>query len=553
MERSDTSDDNVFNDDQFHWENDTDETNHSHNVCSNTETTQIPPGAILIEDDRTKASHTCTDQEKGYVRILTFVEQHCLPLYVYDDLLDMMKSLSYTRFDFTAVHPKRQTILKKLSARFVCPTPEPVPVTLERNSTQDPNQLLDSVETVLVLRFDVRRQIKELLGSDIFHDMSNLVVDPSDPFGMYRPPDGRIGELHSGDWYRRSYQQLIKDPSKEMLIGVKLYYDKTGTDSMMMRHGLEPVMFTLTIIKQSVQQKNTNAWKHVGFIPDLDQLSKAEKKYASNNEERKGRPTRNYHRCLDAILNEFLELQKEGLDIVLRIGQYLKLVKVKLPVAIVVGDAKSGDLWTCRILHHKQNRMSRACYTPVEKCSDHQVVCRWVKQSDQEELLRDCMEPGKEKDMVLREKLKLNSTVRCYSCLFRMDFGANPYGQFRACTIDMMHLFENGWVSYVCQAFIRPMRTLNRTMLDLFVDKVFKGSRSSRRKFFPRTNFSGGITSLTQLASHEWIGVLLTILMTAQTHMGARILSRRLHDSDTKFLEHAKSVANKRKKKETMP
>jgi hypothetical protein len=278
MERLDTSDDNVFNDDQFHWENeDQDETNHSHNVCSSRETTRIPQGAILIEDNRTQASHTCTDQEKGYVRILTFVEQHCLPLYVYDDLLDMMKLLSYTRFDFSAIHPKRQTILKKLSSRFVCPTPESVPVTLERNSTQDPNQLLDSVETVHVLRFDVRRQIKELLGSDIFHDMNNLVVDPSDPFGMYQPPDGRIGELHSGDWYRRSYQQLIKDPTKELLIGVKLYCDKTGTDSMMMRHGLEPVMFTLTIIKQSVQQKNTNAWKHVGFIPDLDQLSKAEK------------------------------------------------------------------------------------------------------------------------------------------------------------------------------------------------------------------------------------------------------------------------------------
>jgi hypothetical protein len=37
--------------------------------------------------------------------------------------------------------------------------------------------------------------------------------------------------------------------------------------------------------------------------------------------------------------------------------------------------------------------------------------------------------------------------------------------------------------------------------------------------------------------------------MAAQTHIGARILSGRLHDSDTKFLDHAKSVANKRQKK----
>jgi hypothetical protein len=551
MERLDTSDDYLFNQDTFDWEND------EHNPNSNFTTQNglhenlpVPEGAFFIEDDRTQASHTGTDQEKGYVRLLTFVEQHCLPLYVYDDLLDLLKSISYTRFDFSAIHPKRNTILKKLSARFVCPVPEPVPVIMEKNSDLDPNQLLNSTEYVHVLRFDVRRQIKELLASDIFHDMNNLVVDPTDPFGMYKSPDGRIGELYSGDWYCHTYRESISDPSKEMHIAVKLYCDKTGTDSMMMRHGLEPVMFTLTIIKQSVQQKNYNAWKHVGFIPDLDQRSKAEKKYASTNEERKGRPTRNYHCCVDAVLHEFLKLQEEGgMDVFVRIGPYVKLVKAKFPVAIIVGFAKSGYLWTCRVLHHRQNRMSRACYTPSDKCSDHRVVCRWVKKSEQEKLLRGCMDPGKEKDLALRDKLKMNSTVRCYSCLFRMDFGANPHGQFRACTIDMMHLFENGWVSYVCQAFIRPMRTLNRTMLDLFVEKVFKGSRSSRRKFFPRTNFSVGITSLTQLASHEWIGVLLTILMAAQTHMGARILSGRLHDSDTKFLGHAKSEANKRQKK----
>jgi hypothetical protein len=257
-----------------------------------------------------------------------------------------------------------------------------------------------------------------------------------------------------------------------------------------------------------------------------------------------------YHRCVEEVLQEFLKLQEEGgMDVFVRIGPYVKMVKAKFPVAIIVGDAKSGDLWTCRILHHRQNRMSCACYTPSDKCSDQRVICRWVKQSEQEKLLQGCMDPGKEKDLVLREKLKMNSTIRCYSCLFRMDFGANPHRQFRACTYDMMHLFENGWVSYVYQVFIHPMRTLNCTMLDLFVEKVFKGSHSSHRKFFPRTNFSGGIKSLTQLASHKWIGVLLTILMAAQTHMGARILSGRLHGSDTKFLDHAKSKANKCRKK----
>jgi hypothetical protein len=508
-----------------------------------------PEGAFEVDPSHAKSTHTCTDQEKGYVRILTFVEQHNLPLYVYDDLMDLLKSISYTRFDFSALHPKRDTIMKKLSARFSCPVPKAVEVSMEKNSTPNTNPILDLPDTVNVLRFDFRQQLQELLSSDIFHDMNNLVVDPSDPFGFYNPPDGRIGELHSGDWYRRTYKAMIKDPAKEMLIGVKLYCDKTGTDSMMMRHGLEPVMFTLTIIKQSVQQKNFNAWKHIGFIPDLDQRSKAEKKYASNNEERKGRPTRNYHRCLEAVLMDFLSIPKDGLELFVRIGPYVKLVKVKLPVSVIVGDAKCNDIWCCRVLHHNQNRMSRACYTPADKCSDHLVVCRWVKQSDQHELLKGCMEPGAEKDKKLQERLKKYSTIRCYSCLFRMNFGANPHGQFRSCTIDMMHLFENGWVSYVCQAFIRPLRTLNRTMLDLFVEKVFKASRSTQRKNFPRTNFSGGVTNLTQLASHEWVGVLLTILMAAQTHMGARILSGRLHNNDSRFLDIAKTAAEKRRQK----
>lgn len=37
--------------------------------------------------------------------------------------------------------------------------------------------------------------------------------------------------------------------------------------------------------------------------------------------------------------------------------------------------------------------------------------------------------------------------------------------------------------------------------------------------------------------------------MSAQTHMGARILSGRLHDSDSKFLAHAKVIAHKRRQK----
>jgi hypothetical protein len=82
----DMSDDNLFNQDHFDWEINVHDPNNIPIHNGSVESIAVPEGAFLIEDDRKQASHTCTDQEKGYVRQLTFVEQHCLPLYVYDEL-----------------------------------------------------------------------------------------------------------------------------------------------------------------------------------------------------------------------------------------------------------------------------------------------------------------------------------------------------------------------------------------------------------------------------------------------------------------------------------
>jgi hypothetical protein len=38
--------------------------------------------------------------------------------------------------------------------------------------------------------------------------------------------------------------------------------------------------------------------------------------------------------------------------------------------------------------------------------------------------------------------------------MYRLDFGSNPHGQFLACTVDPMHMFEGGWIAMVCKAFV---------------------------------------------------------------------------------------------------
>jgi hypothetical protein len=116
-----------------------------------------------------------------------------------------------------------------------------------------------------------------------------------------------------------------------------------------------------------------------------------------------------------------------------------------------MGDAKSNDTLTCRIPHYEQPRMSRACYTSFADCCKHNHQCTWVEKEDQEELSERSSNPDSAKDKEFLAELKSVSTIRCQSSLFKMDFGSNIYGQFRACTVDPMHLFEGGWCTSVAK------------------------------------------------------------------------------------------------------
>jgi hypothetical protein len=283
--------------------------------------------------------------------------------------------------------------------------------------------------------------------------------------------------------------------------------------------------------------------QHIGFIPDLDQRPKSESTYNSSNDARKGRSNRNYHQCWNTLFEPFYKIQKDGLNVHLRIGDHAKEVVAFFPVAIIMGDAKSNDTLTCRIPHYEQPRMSRACYTSFADCCKNDHHCTWVQKKDQEELSKRSSDPDSAKDKDFLAELKAVSTIRCELSLFKIDFGSNIYGQFRACTVDPMHLFEGGWCASVAKAFVRPLRSRRvRLELDLLLERIRESSRSSVRERFPRIIFSGGVTSVTQIASHEWPGVLLAYLIAIQTSQGRRLLNSRLEDDDKKYNQKVSRV-----------
>ena len=164
---------------------------------------------------------------------------------------------------------------------------------------------------------------------------------------------------------------------------------------------------TFSLFQQHVQNQTYRAWRPLGYIPDLDQGSAAEKQ-TSSNPSQQGRKYRNYHACLSACL-ESLEvlMNKDGIVMYLTLGGNAQRVRIRFSLAMFMGDGKSSDVLCCRMTHYKQPRTSRACYTTFDNLVQLRnpnngrrrnpiVDCEWVLQEQQKKLLVGCQLPGKE-------------------------------------------------------------------------------------------------------------------------------------------------------------
>ena len=142
---------------------------------------------------------------------------------------------------------------------------------------------------------------------------------------------------------------------------------------------------------------------------------------------------------------------------------------------------------------------------------------------------------GREADVTLMDRLDAVSTVRCDSPMFSLCYGGSPYGQYYACTVNMMHAFEHGVVVYVLKAFVEPISGPRCKLIDRLVRYMFANHRCSEKDNYPRTNFSKGVTHLKLMKCYEWPGFLLVLLILAQSYKGSLLLKNRMDDNDANF------------------
>jgi hypothetical protein len=163
------------------------------------------------------------------------------------------------------------------------------------------------------------------------------------------------------------------------------------------------------------------------------------------------------------------------------------------------------------------------------------VDCHWVLQEEQSLLLVGCKEIGKEEDESLYKRLQAVSTVWFNSPMFRLCYGGSQYGQYSACTVDMMHAFEHGVLVYVLKAFVEPISGPKCKLINRLVRVMFANHRCSKKDTYPRTYFSKGVTHLKLVKCYEWAGFILVYLILAQSYKGSLLLKYRMDDNESNF------------------
>ena len=139
-------------------------------------------------------------------KLLKILNDAHAPHFLYQDLLNWAKEAKQSNYDFL---PKRSTRkaqilhIEKWQQLQHC-RPETIQLTLPGDG-----------KVIPVTRFPFVNMLYTLLTDPVvMSDLSNLDVNPDNPFGKYKSAGNYLSTVNSGSCYDKAYTNLVKDPSK---------------------------------------------------------------------------------------------------------------------------------------------------------------------------------------------------------------------------------------------------------------------------------------------------------------------------------------------------
>lgn len=468
--------------------------------------------------------------------------------------------------------PSRRAYFAKLEKRLSAvaidiPQYQTSHVEIETADIKGDNRLIKSE----ICTWSFEEQLISLLSDhSIFGNMNNLNVNPENPFLPM------TSYSQSGGWYQDTITaKNITGVDGNFLCGIVLASDRTG-NTWNQKFGTEPLLFTLSIIKESLWH-DPKVWRVLAMIPcDKDYQGQAAGNVHGSRKMGEGYTSRNFHKYLQVALESLKRVQSmthrywpynengdippnaktmyrtargipEDLDVLCKgestltnlppsllngvrttlvLGGYQKHMNIVCCISHLILDGEGADKFTCR---HKSttrthNRITRGCDCTFAECDDTFVNCLSVSQA----MIVETYFQTKWSDTYMDkpdgsfQKQMVDSCAvhACQNALWCLDFGYQPNGFYLgALPVDSLHAFEEGNNHRVLTLILGEQTTSHKFCADvdnLVDERLRRGApKQGVRKRFPRVTYSRGITSLSHLAANERVGVMFALTLVA--------------------------------------
>jgi hypothetical protein len=460
--------------------------------------------------------HHSIDQ-KVHVELLHLLDKAEAPDYLFKEIIDWASRAKAAEYNFAPNVVNRNAVLNDLRQCFKMHDVRPDVCQLKLES------VCSRVPTV---SFDFRKLLVSLLTDASLMQPENLVLNDAVPgangegnidvspwFKPFQCIDGKVDEVLSGQWYKDTVE--LERYSNCFVCPIIFYIDKTFIDPMKSRFNLEPLNFTLAIFNRKCRSQ-FKFWRTLGYLPE-----EVKAPDETNTKPTQGFKQRNYHLMLKHLLGGLLEVQHntcllDGFH--LRIGNYVSVVNLRVPVAFVVADTQGADKLCGRYVSYsdKVSRLHRSCLCAPQDATDTNQVCEWVTMAD----MMAAIDRG--------EKGELNELSQhpIPDHAFReIDFGANPHGIYGATPNDHLHGLKLGIMSYLLEVFFTDnLNNAARTSFDNALTLTLPHLRQGGNRHFPRLYFPNGIVSVSNTTADEVLGIMFVTYVLALTTQGRNAL-----------------------------
>ncbi|WP_288992458.1 hypothetical protein [uncultured Marinobacter sp.] len=467
-------------------------------------------GVNVEEDERKyKNSKMYTDRGNGCftneeilsIRLLGIMRDIGAPLKTYERIVAAFKDVITDGESINTTYRCRDTALQHFSQRFCMKGLYPTVLT-------QPSPVNNRFYPVIV--HNAQAMIESLLYSSLAKDDNNLLFpNLDDPLAPPPSEVPNIADIDTGDVYRNAYKNLCTRPN-HVVCGIICYIDKLATD----RHGhlsLEPVWFTLSIFNQKTRNR-PEAWRPLGYIPNIGLMSKAESTHAIKSSAK----VQLYHDILTQIFGSLVELQgnEGGLPYQFHYRGKVYNALLLFPLLAVLGDTEGHDRLCGRYNSRGTGvaRLCRHCNTP--RCETDNVDYDW-EHILPEQVQRVINANDKEGLKALSQHPIRNAFYEsiCLGGNKRGIHGMSPGEPLHVLELGLFKMMTEGF--YVNLGYKPGSKSYPKILqvLDVWARKIGKalGHQSDRK--MPRTYFPNGVTGGTKLAGHEMNGVILVLLI----------------------------------------